>query len=54
MSNIECLFICDFIIVFCYIDNIVVLYYSQFLTKVNQFKQILFNIYKIRNINKLK
>ena len=54
MSNIEYLFIYNYIILFFFVNNIVVIYNKQYFKQINKFEIKLFKIYKIRNINELK
>ena len=54
MLNIECLFICDYIILFFFVNNIAVMYYSQYFKQINVFEQKFFEIYEMKNIDKVE
>ena len=54
MLNIKCLFICDYIILFFFVNNITIMYYSQHFKQIDIFEQKLFEIYEIKNIDEIK
>ena len=53
VSEIECLFINDYMIVFFFINNITVLYHSRNVKQVNQFEQKLFIVYEMQKMNEI-
>ena len=54
MSDIECLFINDYMIVFFFVNDIVVMYYSQYFKQVDVFEKKLFEIYEMKNMNEIE
>ena len=54
MLSIKCLFICDYIILFFFVNNIAVIYYLQHFKQIDVFEQNFFEIYEMRNIEKIK
>ena len=54
MLNIECLFTCDYMIFFFFVNDIAVMFYSQYIKQIDVFEQKLFEIYEMKNIEKIK
>ena len=53
MLNIECLFTCDYMIFF-FVNDIAVMYYSQYFKQIDVFEQKFFEIYEMKNIEKVE
>ena len=54
MSNIKCLFMYDYIFLFFFVNNITIIYYSQYFKQINVFEQKFFEIYKMKNIDEIE
>ena len=54
MSNIECLFICDYMILFFFVDDITIMYYFWYFKQIDVFEQNFFEIYEMRNIDEVE
>ena len=54
MSNIECLFTCDYMILFFFVNDITVMFYSQYIKQIDVFEQKFFEIYEMKNIEKVE
>ena len=54
MPGIKCLFTCDYMILFFFVNDIAVMYYSQHFKQVDAFEQKLFEVYEMRNIDKIE
>ena len=54
VPGIECLFICDYMILFFFVDDIAVMYYPRYSKQVDAFEQKLFEVYEMRNIGEVE
>lgn len=54
VPGIECLFINDYMLLFFFVDDIVVLYHSRNTKQVDKFEQQLFNAYEMRNMGEIE
>ena len=54
MLNIEYLFTYNYIILFFFVNDITVMYYLQYFKQINVFEQKFFEVYKMRNIDKIE
>ena len=54
MLKIKYLFMCDYMFLFFFVNDITIMYYSQFFKQINVFEQKLFEIYEIKNIDKIE
>ena len=54
VPGIECLFVCDYMLLFFFVDDIAVMYYPQYSKQVDAFEQKLFAIYEMRNIGEVE
>ena len=54
MSDIKCLFINNYMILFFFVNDIAVFYHSQNIKQMNEFEQKLFNVYEMRNLNEIQ
>ena len=54
MLDIECLFMCDYMILFFFVNDITVMYYSQYSKQIDVFEKKLFEIYEMRNMNEIE
>ena len=54
ISGIECLFICDYMILFFFVNDIVVIYDRQYFKQIDEFETKLFKVYEMRNMNELE
>ena len=54
MSGIECLFINDYMILFFFVNDIIVLYHLRIIEQVDKFEQKLFSVYEMRNMNEIE
>ena len=54
VSDIKCLFINDYMILFFFVNDIAVLYHLQNIKQMNEFEQKLFNVYEMRNLSEIQ
>ena len=54
VPGIECLFTCDYMILFFFVDDIAVMYYPQHSKQVDAFERKLFEAYEMRNIGEIE
>ena len=54
MSKIKCLFICDYMFLFFFVNDITVMYYSQYFKQINVFELKFFEIYEMKNIDEIE
>ena len=54
ISEIECLFICDYMILFFFVNDIIVIYDRQYFKQIDEFEIKLFKIYEMKSMNELK
>ena len=54
MSEIKCLFINDYMILFFFVNDIIVFYHSRNVKQMNEFEQKLFSVYEMRNMSEIK
>ena len=54
MSDIECLFMCDYMIFFFFVNDIAIMYYFQYFKQIDVFEKKLFEIYEMRNIDEIE
>lgn len=54
VPGIECLFTCDYMILFFFVDDIAVMYYPQYSKQVDAFEKKLFETYEMRNIGEVE
>ena len=54
MSSIECLFMCDYMILFFFVNDIAIMYYSQYFKQIDVFEKKLFEVYEMKNIDEIE
>ena len=54
ISRVECLFMNNYLLLFFFVDDIVVLYQAEHATQVDEFQAKLFKAYKMRHLGKLE
>ena len=52
--DIECLFICDYMILFFFVNDIAIMYYFQYFKQIDVFEKKLFEIYEMKNMNEIE
>lgn len=54
LPGIECLFTCDYMVLFFFVDDIAAIYHPRYTQEVNVFEQKLFKIYEMRNMGEIE
>lgn len=54
VPGIECLFTCDYMILFFFVDDIAVMYYPQYSKQVDAFEKKFFEVYEMRNMGEIE